>query len=291
MQPQPSWSRSGVWILGALAPAIVIAIIAVAALNPSQVRAEADSASDEVVCDGLGGLTMSVNTMTLKKAGTLTKASHSTDRECIMTLTLVDVSDEDYPADRAKSCTVTATPEAEGPIIEVDPSDSGDCDTVDYHVDLAFAGDGSEWMSRTGTEEEQSNPTDVSGGLVGASGVPCRYSAITDYPHRSGGDVSVHGRWYTVSWTDCPARATVKLWLKSFRCLPEGSSNCFWQTVKFKSAKIKPYNLSSNQVTARRTCRSYQWTAFQPTVQVIPGGGIRSKRVVGAYRNLSCRVW
>ena len=278
----------------ALVPAIALAVVAIAALAPGQVRAEEASEPEEgnvVICDGLGPLTMYVNTMTLHNLGELTKSSFSWDGECEMSLTLVDVSDEDYPADKTKSCTVTATPEAVGHNIEVSPTDSGDCDTVDYYVDLAFAGDGSEWTSYSGTDAEQSNPPEESGGAVGASGIPCQYSVITDYPHRSGQDVSVHGRWRTTSWTDCPERARVRVWLKSFRCVPEGSSNCFWQTIKFKSAKIKPYNLSSNQVTARRTCKNYRWTAFRPTVQVIPGGGIRSKKVDGAYSNLSCRVW
>ena len=131
--------KDGVWILGAVVPAVIMAIAAMVALAPGQVRAEVESepeAPDVVICDGLHALTMGVNTMTLHRMGTLTKHSHSSDRECRMSLTLIDVSSDDAPADNAKVCTVTATPTVTDSSIDVDESRVGDCSTVEAQIEV-----------------------------------------------------------------------------------------------------------------------------------------------------------
>jgi len=127
---------------GAVVSAVVMALLAMATLAPEQVRAEVVPAeAEEVVCDGLGSLTMDVNTLTLQRQGELTKQRQSIDGKCRMSLTLVDVSSEDNPADRTKTCTVTAAPRVYGHAVEIVPSESGECDTVDYYVDLDLDND------------------------------------------------------------------------------------------------------------------------------------------------------
>ena len=109
-------SKLGWGFLGVLVPAVVLAIVALMALTAGQVRAESEPETEEpapVVCDGLYALTMAVNTMTLKKQGELTKYSYSSDRECEMSLTLRDVSSEDNPVDKTKSCTVAGDADRE----------------------------------------------------------------------------------------------------------------------------------------------------------------------------------
>ena len=180
-------TKGGVWILGALVPVVVVAIAAIVALTPGQVLAETEpEEADESVCDGLSPLTMGVNTLTLQRQGELTKHRQSMDGKCRMSLTLVDVSSEDHPADRTKTCTVTATPRVYGKVVEIVPSESGECDTVDYYIDLAFADDyasDSTWGSHSGFAEDEEAAPDGQG-VSGASG--CFYTARAEYPHRSG---------------------------------------------------------------------------------------------------------
>lgn len=147
-------------MLGVLVSAVVLTIVAVTALASGQVRAEEESEETDtenvaVVCDGLGSLTMSVNTVTLKKAGTLTEYSYSTVGKCTMSLTLVDISSEHNPADKSKGCTVTATPVHSGRAIDLESIESGQCETVDFQIDLDLDDDytGCAWASHSGEAE------------------------------------------------------------------------------------------------------------------------------------------
>ena len=120
-----------------------MAIVAIMALSPGQVQAETETDADteelvEVVCDGLSSLTMIVNTVTLQSMGELAKSTSSWSGECRMTVTLIDVSNDDNPADRTKSCTVTARPVATGSSIDIEELRVGDCETVETQVDVAL---------------------------------------------------------------------------------------------------------------------------------------------------------
>ena len=131
-------------ILGALVPAVVLEIVAFMVLTPGQVRAESEPEAEteepaHVVCDGLYALTMSVNTMTLKRMSELTKYSYSSDRECEMALTLRDVSSEDNPASKTKSCTVTATSTVSASSIDVKEVMVGECATVESEINVSLA--------------------------------------------------------------------------------------------------------------------------------------------------------
>ena len=123
--------------------AVVLAIVAFLAFTPGQVGAESEPEAETeepapVVCDGLYSLTMSVNTMTLKRMGELTKYSYSSDRECEMSLTLRDVSSEHNPADKTKSCTVAATPTVNGSSIDVTEGMIGECATVESEINVSL---------------------------------------------------------------------------------------------------------------------------------------------------------
>ncbi|MYF23389.1 MAG: hypothetical protein F4209_11715 [Chloroflexi bacterium] len=291
MQRHRHQTKGGVWLLGALVPVVVVAIAAIVALTPGQVLAETEpEEADESVCDGLSPLTMGVNTLTLQRQGELTKHRQSMDGKCRMSLTLVDVSSEDQPADRTKTCTVTATPQVYGKVVEIVPSESGECDTVDYYIDLAFADDyasDSTWVSHSGFAEDEEAAPDGQG-VSGASG--CFYTARAEYPHRSGRDVSAHGWWWVAPSTGCPDRARVSVWLQGHRCL-EGNRVCWWQTVKFKRQHIGPKNLTNKRVTARRTCSTSVQTGYRNVVHVNPdGNNVGSKTTYSIPVNVFCRL-
>ena len=66
--------------------------------------------------------------------GELTKYSYSSDRECEMSMTLIDVSSEDNPADITKTCPVTATPVRNGYALDVSLTELGACGTVAINI-------------------------------------------------------------------------------------------------------------------------------------------------------------
>jgi len=276
---------------GAVVSAVVMALLAMATLAPEQVRAEVVPAeAEEVVCDGLGSLTMDVNTLTLQRQGELTKQRQSIDGKCRMSLTLVDVSSEDNPADRTKTCTVTAAPRVYGHAVEIVPSESGECDTVDYYVDLDLDNDylgDTVWAPHSG---DSGGETFGSGdqSVSGASGSQCIFQARGDYVHVSGRDVSAHGWWRSVTPRYCPEKAGVSVWLQSHRCY-SGNRVCWWQTIRYKREKIGAKNLTNRRVTARRTCSTYVYTGFRSVVHAKPDG-VPGKTVITLYRNLPCRL-
>lgn len=259
-------------ILGALVPAFALAIVAFAALPSGQVQAETEEEPQGVACAGLYSLTMSVNTMTLYKNGSLTKHSYSSDRECRMSMTLIDVSSDDNPADKIKICTVTASPVWVGNTLDLTFTESGDCDTVAIDVSLDFGDSGpggGAWAPYTGPEEERSAPSGPGeGGAFGQAS--CVYTAGGDNPHISsaGPHVSVHGWWN--SWSEnCPSRSRVKVWLKAFYCWNEALNWCAWITVGYKKHDVRARNLSGNWVNARDYCRpATTYTSYQGIVDV-----------------------
>ena len=168
--------RVGIGILGALVPAVVLAIVAFMALAPGQVRAESEPAAEAeepapVVCDGLYALTMAVNTMTLKKQGELTKYSYSSDRECEMSLTLINVSSDDNPADITKTCSVTAAPIRPDNSFDLTITESGECSTVAIDVAIDYGDSLSSNGAWAQSTETAADPPTTSGpsedGVVG----------------------------------------------------------------------------------------------------------------------------
>ena len=138
MQSHRGRFTDGFWIPAALIPAVVMAIVAIVALAPGQVLAESEEEPQEVVCAGLGSLTMGVNTMTLQRNEEMTKHTYSSDGECKLSVTLIDVSSDDNPADKTKSCSVTVTPVRPDNSIDLTSTVSGDCGTVAFDAALAF---------------------------------------------------------------------------------------------------------------------------------------------------------
>ena len=267
-----------------------MAIVAIVALAPGQVLAESVEEPEEVVCAGLGSLTMHVNTVTLHKQETLTKQTSSSDGLCTLTMTLIDASSEDNPADKTKSCKVSVSPAVsnDGPI-DITPSESGDCDTVDYVVDLDFAHGGSNqnvWAAHPNATEPATKETPESG-FVGASG--CFYTARAEYAHRSGRDVSTHGWWYSPRGSGCPDKARVSVWLQGHRCA-YGNQVCWWQTVKFKREHIGPKNITGRRVTPRRACATYVQTGYRTVTTVRPDGNNGYKTTYSIPVNVFCRT-
>jgi len=280
--------------VGALVPLIALAIAAAMALSPGETRAESESGeTPAAVCEGLGGITMGVNTVTLKQNGTMTKTSQSSDGECKMSLTLVDVSSEDNPANKTKSCTVTATPVWEDHAFDLSHTESGDCDTVDVSVGMTYGDALGTWRPYTPPEDGDPEPTTARStngqGIRGQSG--CNYTTDGDPPHISstGVHVSTHG-W----WTDddngnggCPRLADVTVWLKAHACHWWG---CRWHTVSYNKQRVRARNLSRNWVNARDYCGpATSTTGYRGVVDVdLVGQWDWWDKYTTPHRNLWC---
>ncbi len=205
---------------------------------------------------------MSVNTMTLKKQGELTKYSYSSDRECEMSLTLIDVSSDDNPADITKTCSVTVAPIRPDNSFDLTVTESGECSTVAIDVDIDYGDSLSSngaWAQYTPSEEESSTATDSGeGGVAGQAFGGCDFDTKSDDPHMSSTNihVSVHGWWIDNEWGqgDCPYRARVTVWLKAYYCESIPWGPCTWRTVGYNRHDVRAWNLSSNRVNARSTC-------------------------------------
>lgn len=263
-----------------------MAIVAVIALTPGQVRAEADPEPEEtpgVVCEGLGSLTMGVNTMTLQRQGTLTKHTSSTDGECKMSLTLTDASSEDNPADRTKSCTVTVTPVWIGNALDLTSTESGDCDTVATDVIIDYGGSlPGGWAAYSGPTEDPQAATPDSG-VVGAAG--CVFTPRGAYVHPSGGDASGHGSWWVVKNSGCPDKARVTVYLQAFGCF----NICDWVTVAWNSEWVKPKNVNKDEVVARKRCNGTTETGWRSIAHSNPEGrAIGAKWIITLWQNFDC---
>lgn len=113
----------------------------------------------------------------------------------------------------------------------------------------------------------------VSPAFAGQSGVisagsTCSYRQVTDNPHLSSGDVSVHGSWLAVS--GCAGRtAYVTIELQAYGCdTGWPSSGCAWKTVGRGAGNFKPGGGSGQRATARVTCRSSSSVGFRSRVDV-----------------------
>ncbi len=272
----------GIGILGVLVPAVVLALVGLMALTSGQVRAESEPKREAeepapVVCDGLYALTMAVNTMTLKKQGELTKYSYSSDRECEMSLTLIDVSSDDNPADITKTCSVTAAPIRPDNSFDVTITESGECNTVAIDVDIDY-GDGlssnGAWAQYAPSEDDSPTATDSGeGGVTGQAIGGCDFDTKSDDPHMSSTNihVSIHGWWVDNERGvgDCPYRAWVTVWLKAYYCESQPWGPCTWRTVGSNRYAVRAKNLSGNQVNARSFCGpSTTLVGYRGTVDV-----------------------
>ena len=118
--------------------------------------------------------------------GELTKYSFSSNRECQMSMTLIDVSSEDNPAEEGKICTVTVTPVWSGGALDLSSIESGDCSTVGTSVTLDFGdilpSDGV-WAQSRLRPAAPSTPVVPREGDVGQSG--CDFETVSDHPHES----------------------------------------------------------------------------------------------------------
>lgn len=270
--------KDGFWIVGALVPAVVIAMVAVAVLATGQVRAESASEPEEpeeVICDGLGSLTMYVNTMTLHNLGELTKSTSSWDGQCEMSMTLIDVSSDDNPADRNKSCTVTASPGRDGYALDVTLSESGDCYTVEIDVVLEYGdtipgGVAAAQLpeSDLGSSTEISDVGPDQGGVVGQTS--CNYTTEGDDPHISSSRnaVSAHGWWETpgVSW-NCPTYADVTVTLRLWVC-NSISGRCWWTTLNTGKKRVLAGGGSGKRATARTSCSASSPVGYRSIIDV-----------------------
>ncbi len=232
------------------------------ALTPGQVRAESEPEAEteqpaQIVCDGLYSLTMSVNTMTLKRMGELTKYSYSSDRECEMAMTLIDVSSDDNPADITKTCSVTVAPIRPENSFDLTITESGECSTVAIDVDIDYGDSLSSNGAWAQSTETAADPPTTSGpsedGVVGQAS--CVYKTGGDNPHMSSTrvHVSVHGWWN--AWSDdCPFRSTVKVWLRAYYCWNEAKGLCAWITVGYGKEDVRSRRPWGDWVNARRHC-------------------------------------
>ena len=92
-------------------------------------------------------------------------------------------------------------------------------------------------------------PQVVSGVITAGS---CKYRQAIDYPHRSGGDTSIHGWWLKYSGT-CPSKANVDVYLQAYWCDIYG---CRWITVASGSADVYQGGGSGKWANARESCSS-----------------------------------
>ena len=272
--------KVGIGILGALVPAVVLALVALMALAPGQVRAESEPKPEaeeptRAVCEGLSSLTMSVNTKTLQNLGKMTKSSFSSDGECEISVTLIDVSSDTAAADKTKSCSVTVAPIRPDNSFDVAITESGECSTVAIDVDIDYGDSLSSngaWARYTPSKDDSSTAAESDeGGVSGRFG--CDFDPKSDDPHMSSSNVhvSVHGWWIDNEGGvgDCPYRAWVTVWLKAYYCESQPWGPCTWRTVGSNRYAVRAKNLSGNEVNARSYCGpSTTLTGYRGTVDV-----------------------
>ena len=190
-----------------------------------------------------------------------------------MAVTIIDVSSDDNPANRTKSCSVTVTPVRTGNSLDLTSTESGDCSTVaiEVAIDLGvnLPGDGG-WVQYTPSGEKTPAPVGLGeGGATSRFG--CDFDTESDDPHISstGEHVSVHGWWDDNFDDSCPYRATVTVWLKAFYCWNEALNWCAWITVGYNSHDVRAYNRSNDRVNARDYCNpATSYTSYQGIVDV-----------------------
>lgn len=116
----------------------------------------------------------------------------------------------------------------------------------------------------------------------------CTYDTRVDNPHKSAGQVSVHGWWERVSVTGCPSRADVTTVLQAVVC-DSWSERCWWSQVARDEDRIRPGGGRGKRVTARVNCSSDALVGFRGVADVdLPGiwdpGNVAYSREV----NLTC---
>lgn len=123
----------------------------------------------------------------------------------------------------------------------------------------------SSWSGSTSTQQLDASTAGVISPVFTAGG--CSYKQKADDPHRSAGEVSVHGWWSKWSGT-CPSKATVKVYLQAYGC----ATTCTWVTVGSGSGKYFQGGGKGKRATARQVCASSRVTGFRAVVDVdLPG--------------------
>lgn len=117
----------------------------------------------------------------------------------------------------------------------------------------------------------------------------CVFGSRTDHPHRSGGDVSVHG-WWVYIWGVCPQFAWVKVWLQQEEC--PTPYWCRWVNRGPQSTKmVRQGGGAGNRATARVACTSTQTTRWRGAVDVDLIGYFDDPLVeYGVPASVQCRV-
>jgi len=290
LQPLRGRFKAGFWKLGALAPAIALAIVAVIAFAPGQVRAESEQEPEEViVCDGLGSLTMIVNAVTLQNADEMTKSTYSSDGKCVVSMTLFDVSEDGNPADSSMTCTTTMAPIRDGYSFDVAVVRSGECATVGTDVQIDYGEMEDNWAAYSDPDEEGQLTSDDDSDQSAVSGqATCDYTTEGDDPHRSGNDASAHGWWIDNSTGGCPEYADVEVVLQAHRCEWWG---CGWWTLAKREKRVREGGGRGKRATARYSCWSSIPTGWRSIIDVDLVGQSDPPDKKYIWENVDCRPY
>jgi hypothetical protein len=97
----------------------------------------------------------------------------------------------------------------------------------------------------------------------------CTFETRGDWPHLSGGDVSVHGWWNDLAPGYCPTYADVEVWLQAWGCTPW---NCFYSTLLSATAHNEERHTAGggagHRTNARHPCAYSQLISFRNVVDV-----------------------
>lgn len=143
------------------------------------------------------------------------------------------------------------------------------------------------------TSKAQVAPDHDSGYSMLMAADRCTHTGMSDYPHRSRGDASVHGWWLDLDRDgDCPPKAKVWVKLQMYGCdyflgIPW---QCYWKTMDKSPPKlIYSGGGSANRVNARYTCNSSAYASWRAVVDVdIPDQRDSSRKYISPVRDLPC---
>ena len=232
--------------------------------------------------------------------GELTKYSYSSDRECEMSMTLIDVSSEDNPADITKTCSVTATPVRNGYALDVSLTELGACGTVAINIIVDYGGSHPAGVTLAQLPESENDPsTDTTavgpgqGGVLGQTS--CNYRTEGDQPHISSSRpqaVSAHGWWIALRpKSNCPSKADVTVTLQ-MRVCERFSNDCWFSTIGKGKKRVYPGGGSSRRATARASCQSWDSKIAYRSIIEVDLVGQRDPSDVQIMQNeLYCRPY
>ncbi|MEL6890180.1 MAG: hypothetical protein AAFP84_01185 [Actinomycetota bacterium] len=198
------------------------------------------------------------------------------------------------PGDHVSAGSPTSEADLAGPVVLDSPEKSATLTVVDVSLlpaDGYFATHPE--AATTGRADAGSieSTTELNAGLLAGTSDPitagsCTYTQNVDTPHRSGGDVSVHGSWRRVSGT-CPRESNVDTYLQAWWC--DSWFGCRWVTVASNSDDVRAGGGRGRRVTARKSCTPYtrdvSWRGLVDVDligQSDPGG--RTESFIGTVR-------